>query len=112
MAQLSPEYAKKDGAAAGGNGQQLCPFEQTKGAVHNLCLSTLNYECQHDWSGHVIKEYPLVIKNGDCGRFDHEGKFGVGSIGAVVYRGKDFDWLLAWSNRPSDKMCPVAKDQV
>ncbi|KAF7005720.1 hypothetical protein CFC21_020827 [Triticum aestivum] len=82
-----------------GNGQStLC-------LVYNATGDTLRKVDNHDWYGYIgSAPYPAEIGNGQWAAFHHVHRAGEpsGSVGAVVYRGKngegvDKDYLVAWS---------------
>ncbi|PUZ45563.1 hypothetical protein GQ55_8G234600 [Panicum hallii var. hallii] len=73
--------------------------------LYNATGDSLRYSNSHSWLGGSIYNpgYPEEIGNGQWAAFLHvHGEVMVGSLGAVVYRGKnrhgqDQDFLLAWS---------------
>ncbi|CAM0901829.1 unnamed protein product [Alopecurus aequalis] len=71
--------------------------------VYNATGETLSKVTSHDWFGHISRPpYPEKIGNGQWAAFYHYYPiFKVGSVAAVVYRGKnkdgkEQDYLLAW----------------
>ena len=82
-----------------GNGQStLC-------VLYNATGDTLRKADSHDWYGYIgSAPYPAEIGNGQWAAFHHVHRVGEpsGSVGAVVYRGKNRDgdykdFLVAWS---------------
>lgn len=79
--------------------------------VYNATGDTLRHHDDHDWfrGGLYRHGYPEEIGNGQWAAFLHVHKNGdtTGSVGAVVYRGKnkaseERDFLLAWYTPGSD----------
>ncbi|KAG4180012.1 hypothetical protein ERO13_A10G138700v2 [Gossypium hirsutum] len=79
--------------------------------VSTLCVlyngtgERLTYHTDNDWWGSIYLPYPQIIENGQWACFFHVKRTAAasGSMGAVVYRGKnkegeDTDWLVAWDN--------------
>ncbi|KAL6653784.1 hypothetical protein ACP70R_008708 [Stipagrostis hirtigluma subsp. patula] len=73
--------------------------------VYNASGDSLHYVDSHDWYGSSVYNpgYPKEIGNGQWAAFLHVHQQGAatGSVGAVVYRGKnrhdeDRDFLLSW----------------
>ncbi|KAH7546263.1 hypothetical protein FEM48_Zijuj01G0181700 [Ziziphus jujuba var. spinosa] len=79
--------------------------------IYNATGDVVEYAAHYDQLGHLgAAPYPSIIENGQWGAFLHrkvtDGYYS-GSVGGVVYRGKngddaDCDWLVAWNN-PTDK---------
>lgn len=87
MAQSQPVKPKLQDAA-----QKV----ETGGPLSNASQGQLNNESDYNWVGAVgqAPSCPPSIKDGRHGMFLHRGDT---SVGAVVYRGGDSDWLTAWS---------------
>lgn len=120
MAQLSPDHALDDQIAKlAAELQEAGEHPKSGAGVQNVFLTKAGVqkvavrckvenasECQikfqdkKDWEGRAL-EYPSPIDDCQSSRFAHVGQ--KGSIGGVVYRGDDFDFLLAWSCQRS---CP------
>lgn len=74
--------------------------------IYNATGDTLTLVTSHDYNGHVYTSpYPEQIANGQWGAFLHVKTTAAmaGSVGAVVYRGKNqngdvCDWMLGWSS--------------
>lgn len=87
MAQSQPVKPKLQAAA-----QKV----ETGGPLSISSQGQFKYESDYNWVGAVSQapSCPPSIKNGKHGMFLHLGDT---SVGAVVYRGGDSDWLTAWS---------------
>ncbi|PSS24869.1 Jasmonate-induced protein [Actinidia chinensis var. chinensis] len=78
--------------------------DSTQCLIYNATGDRLAITLYHDVQGSLgAAPYPLFIENGQWGAFLHVSWTFTGSIGAVVYRGKnesgdEFDCLLSWCN--------------
>ncbi|KAF3447069.1 hypothetical protein FNV43_RR12249 [Rhamnella rubrinervis] len=78
----------------------------TLGLIYNATGNTITHVGGHNWEGNIYEQtsYPAQLENGQWGVFLHvRSSSRSGSVGAVVYRGKDktgtdYDRMLAWYN--------------
>ncbi|CAL5330387.1 unnamed protein product [Camellia sinensis] len=88
-----------------------CGRIRTYCKIYNATGATVTFYTKRDYSGKLAagSVYPVIIENGQCGAFVHEGtkEMGTekcnGSCGAVVYSGRNnneevCDWMMSWSN--------------
>ncbi|XP_057498162.1 23 kDa jasmonate-induced protein-like [Actinidia eriantha] len=78
--------------------------DSTQCLIYNATGDRLTFTLYHDFQGSLgVAPYPVYIENGQWGAFHHVSWTFTGSIGAVVYRGKnepgdEFECLLSWCN--------------
>ncbi|PSS10193.1 Jasmonate-induced protein [Actinidia chinensis var. chinensis] len=72
--------------------------------IYNATGDPVTFVLSHDFQGSLGESpFPITIENGQWGGFLHVSWLFTGSIGGVVYRGKncydeECDWFFAWNN--------------
>ncbi|KAL8238805.1 hypothetical protein R6Q59_015372 [Mikania micrantha] len=80
-------------------GVNLGPTNTTVVLLYNATGDPMTYQTKHDWHGHVVGHYPIIIQNGQGVFFKHVGTDSKGSVGAVVYNIQNCtDSMIAWNN--------------